>query len=69
MVHNRLFCTQLRCNLNSKKKFRPETSGNETILADDTDYVRDTERSHDFFKISNDISRAAVQLFLYTEII
>ena len=55
-----MFSTQLRLNLNSRKKYRPQTD-DETLLADKTDYVWDPDWSHmQFFNISNDISRAAI---------
>ena len=60
MVHNRLFFTQFRFNLNSKKNFRPQTSDDETILAEQTDYVWGPDWCHLLFvNIPKDISTAA----------
>ena len=62
MVHNRLFCTQFRFNLNSKKKFSTTNiRQKKTFLADQTVYVWDPEWSHImFFNFPNDISSCAI---------
>ena len=54
-------CTQLRYFLESKKNFRPQTSDDETLLADQTDFLWDPERSRMlFFSSPSDISCASI---------
>ena len=61
MVHDRPVLTKFRFNFNSKKKFRPQTSEDETILADRTYYLWDPEWSHLLFvNIPNNILSAAI---------
>ena len=60
MVHIRYFVHNLDFSSTSRKNFRPQTSDDETVLADQTDYAWDTEWSHPLFIIiTTDISRAA----------
>ena len=48
----------------ARKKFRPQNSDNETVLADETDYVWDPDRSQLLFiNIPNDISSQATTTF------
>ena len=61
MVHNKNFLHIVDVISTARKSFRPQTPNNETILADQTDYVLDPEWSHiSFVNTPNDISRAAV---------
>ena len=61
MVYNRLFYQQPRFNFTSKKKFRPQSTNDDTLIAEQSDYVWDPEWSHPAsINIPQDISSQAI---------
>ena len=61
MVHNRYFSHNVDLNEQAGKNFRPQSTDNETVLAEQSDYVWDPEWSHDLFiNIPTDISSRAI---------
>ena len=62
MVHSRIFFLHnLDFISTSRKNFRPQTSDDETVLDDQTDYVWNPKWSHPLFiNLTIDISSAAI---------
>ena len=61
MVYDRIFYPQPRFNFTSKKNFRTQSTNDDTVIAEQSDYVRDPERSHPaFINIPQDISSQAI---------
>ena len=57
MVYNRLFYPQPRFNSQARKNFRPQSTNDDTVIAEQSDYVWDPEWSHPAFIIFHKISR------------
>ena len=61
MVYNDYFTHNLDLNSQARKNFRPQNTNDDTVIAEQSDYVWDPEWSHPaFLNITQDISSQAI---------
>ena len=66
MVYNRLFYPQPRFNFTSKKKFQTQSTNDDTVIAEQSDYVWDPEWSHlAYINIPQGISSQAISTIYF----